>query len=109
MAYALATREELARTPGIFADTVAGALNTHSLFRVRSLTVPAQQTQADYDLAVAILADTDAHMRPAMRMILHAAEQAQLADVTALTDAEVQTMVETIWPFLRAVSGAPHA
>lgn len=105
MAYALATREELARTPGLFADTVAGALNTHSLFRVRNLTVPAQQSQADMDLAVAILADTDAYMRPTMRMILHAAEQAQLADVSALTDAQVITMVETIWPFLLQVTG----
>lgn len=111
MVYALATREELARTPGVFADSVAGALNTHSLFRVRNFTIvetdpgPGQQTQADYDLAVALLADTDAHLRPAMRLILHSAEQAALKDVTALTDAEVQTMVETIWPFLLKVSG----
>jgi hypothetical protein len=106
MVYALATREEIARTPGLFADTVAGALNTHALFRVRHLAVPAQQTQADYDLATAILADTDKVLRPAMRMILHSAEQAGLEDVTSLTDQQMVTMVETVWPFLVKVVGA---
>lgn len=60
MSYAFATREQIARTPSLFADTVAGALNTHALYRVRNLPVGeggGTQTQADYDLAVSILAD----------------------------------------------------
>jgi hypothetical protein len=105
MAYSYATREEIARTPGLFADTVSGALNTHSLYRIRHLAVPAQQTQGDYDLATAILADNDLAIKPAMRMILHSAEQSQLEDVTSLTDQQVVTMIETLWPFLVAVVG----
>lgn len=105
MAYKLATREELTRTPGTFADTVAGALNTHALFRVRNLAVPEGQSAADMALALKILKDTDAVLRPTLRMILHSAEQAGLEDVTALTDEQVLTMLETVWPFLVQVEG----
>lgn len=105
MAYSFATREELTRDPGLFSHTVAGALNTHALFRVRNLSVPGQQTEADLALAVKVLANTDDVIRPALRLILHSAEQSELEDVTALTDQQVQTMVETIWPYLVQVVG----
>lgn len=105
MALSYATREEIAREPSLFTDSVAGAINTHALFRVRNLAVPEQQAQADLDLALAILADTDRYMRATLRMVLHAAEQSALEDVTALTDAQIVGMIETLWPALVQVFG----
>lgn len=96
----LATREDIARTPGLFADTVAGALNTHSLWRVRNLNDDPPESRA---FALAVLADTDRYLRSTMRVILHSSEQAELTDVTALTDAQVLSMIETVWSNLVAV------
>ena len=100
----LATREDIARTPGVFADTVMGALNTHALWRARNLDVPGGQTEDDMALALKVLADTDRFIRPFMRVILHSSEQAALEDVTALTDAQVTQMVETLWDEFVAVA-----
>ena len=97
-----ATREEIARTPGVFADTVAGALNTHALWRVRNLESDPPESRA---FALAVLADTDRYMRSTLRTILHSSEQAALEDVTSLTDAQVQSMVEELWPTLVQVHG----
>lgn len=97
------TREAIARTPGVFADTVAGALNTHALYRVRNLPGDPAESRT---FALAILANTSRYLRSGLRMILYSSEQAGLEDVTALTDNDVLTMVETIWGDLVAVHTA---
>ncbi|HWV24006.1 MAG TPA: hypothetical protein VNZ58_07435 [Thermomicrobiales bacterium] len=103
----LATREDIARTPSLFSDTVMGALNVHALWRLRNLAVPDQQSEADMALALALLADTDRYIRVVMRVILHSSEQSGLEDVTALTDADVTQMVETLWPQFVQVAMVP--
>lgn len=104
MALQFAQRTDLARQPGEFADRVTGALRTHALHRQRTIPVPGGQTQDDYDLAVALLADVDRYIRPVLGMVLHSAEQAGLEDVTSLDDLAVLTMVETLWPSLVVVA-----
>lgn len=102
----LSRRQEIAREHTPFTDSVAGALVTHALWRVRNLE---SDPPANRAFAEAVLADTDRYVLPVMRLILHSAEQAHLEDHTALTDQQVTSMVEELFPVFVAVLGSAES
>lgn len=98
-----ATRVEIVKTPSVFTASVSGVLTKHALWRANGGMQQGDQEPEDIALGLAIVRNPDAYLPAALRLILFSSKRADLEDVTALAEDDIEVDVQESWGTLKAM------
>lgn len=98
MAYTYEQRETIALTDTVYQRRIGGAL--WRIARYLYDVDHSERAANEMRIILSVLADVSPYVVSAGRAVLNYPAMDALTDVTTLTDAQVQTQIEGVWPML---------